>query len=148
MIRPTSAAVIAALGGVGGGGVVYLINAAGGSVAGYVATYDQMQQQGRKVVVRGDCASSCTMMLGYSNMCLDKNATLRFHPAYNSLGAFWVLNPWSNQQMISHYPADAWKVIEQHGDLANPPSWGWGSYPPLFTIKATEFPQHLCEVPA
>jgi len=128
---------------IGAAGTVYLVNASGGSVEQYAQTFDRLHNEDKKVVIKGDCASSCTMMLGYSNMCLDEGASLRFHPGYNSFGVFWVVNPAANQLMLAHYPPEARRVIDAHGNLTNQ-VWGWGAYPPLFTIKATEFPSHLC----
>lgn len=127
-------------------GVTYIDADGGGNVLGYVQHYESLQRQGIPVVIRGVCNSSCTMALGYSNVCLMPDAELGFHPAYTPILFGWfsyVLNPAANEVMLSHYPADAKAVINKHGDLSKDPG-GW-RYPRLFYVKATEFPSHyLC----
>jgi hypothetical protein len=140
-------AIGALVGAALGASTVYLTNAHGGSVLAYVQQFDKLRNLGNHVVVKGDCASSCTMMLGYPNMCLDPQAVLRFHPAYFSWGLFYVLDGPGTQMMLAHYPPDARKVIDRHGDLTKDPGRGpgtWYAYPRLFSIPATEFPEHLC----
>jgi hypothetical protein len=138
---------IAALAAVAGATTVTYIDAnRGGNVLSFVAYYDQAAARGEQIIIRGDCASSCTMGLGYKNVCLLPSASLRFHPAYTPIlfGLFsYVLNPSANHVMLSHYPPDARAVIDRHGDLTKDPGGWW--WPNLFTIKATEFPQHLCQ---
>ncbi len=146
MSRITYGLIGAVVGVVGAVSTVYIQNNRGGVVTEFVRQYDALAAQGRHVVVEGDCASSCTIALGYPNMCFDRNASLRFHPAYTPIlfGLFgYVINQDANHLMLDHYPADARVVIDRHGDLTRNPG-GW-FYPRLFTIPASEFPRHyLC----
>ena len=147
MASRTAVAGVAALAAVAGAaGVSYIDADRGGVVVAYVARYDALARAHEKVVIRGDCASSCTIGLGYPNVCLEPQASLRFHPAYTPIlfGLLrYVINQDANALMLSHYPPDARAVIDRHGDMTRDPG-GW-FYPRLFTIAATEFPQHLCK---
>jgi hypothetical protein len=133
------------------GGHMYIDQDGGGVVLNYVAKYDELQRQHVGVVVRGSCASSCTMGLGYSNVCLLPSAAMGFHPGYTPIffGLFgYVLNPAATSVMMAHYPADVKAVLAKHGiDLYKDPGAdrdGLRWFPRVTYIKATEFPAHLC----
>lgn len=112
----------------------------GGSVYDYVAKYHAMYARGEKIIVRGNCYSSCTMALGYPNACLEPTATLGFHPAYTPwmFGLFsYTLSPEATEEMRRHYPSDALAVINAHGGLNDNGGW-WR--PAIRLISASEFP--------
>jgi hypothetical protein len=142
-----ASAAVAAVGAVAVKDAVYVDSDGGGVVTSYVSYYDQMQANNTPIIIRGGCNSSCTMALGYKNVCLMPNAVLGFHPAYTPIlfGLFsYLINYPANAVMLSHYPPDARKVIDAHGDLTRNPG-GW-FYPKLFYVKGNEFPPHyLCK---
>lgn len=136
------AQVSAAAAAIGGAvyGATYIDADGGGSVYEYAKKYDDMYARGQKVVIRGNCYSSCTMALGYPNACLEQTAVLGFHPAYTP----WVfgflhytLSPQYTQVMREHYPPDALEVINRHDGLKD--NGGWFR-PKITLINASEFP--------
>ena len=119
---------------------VYIDGDGGGSVAAYVAKYDAMYARGEKIVVRGNCYSSCTMVLAYPTACLQQTAILGFHPAYTPylFGLFsYSLSPEATEEMRRHYPPDALAVINRHDGLKDNGGW-WR--PAIRLIPASEFP--------
>lgn len=129
-------------------GIIHIYADLGGNVLSYVAHYDDLARRGVKVEIDGDCASSCTMGLAYPNFCVKPNATMRFHPSYTPFYFFYIMNPMGTKIMIDHYPPDARKVIDAHGDLTKDPGgiWSGGWKPKLFTIHGREFPEHyICK---
>jgi hypothetical protein len=139
--KVASAAVgIAALAAVATTSVIY--NDGGGSVYEYVKKYDDLYANNVRVRVEGACYSSCTMALGYPNVCLDPNAVLGFHPAYISyfFGLFhYSIHPQATEEMRRHYPPDALAIINKHDGLKD--NGGW-LRPEIRLIKASEFPAH------
>ena len=81
------AAVGIAVAALAGGAAVikttYIDADGGGDIVAYTRRYDKLYQDNVRVVVRGACYSSCTMVLGYPNTCLEKDAVLGFHPGYD-----------------------------------------------------------------
>ena len=124
-------------------GAVYVVDLdGGGGVYDYVRKYDDLHARGVKVVIRGACYSSCTMALGYSNVCLMPDAVLGFHPAYVPylFGLFgYQIHAEATAEMRRHYPYDAFTVIDRHGGLNDNGGWFW---PEVRFIRATEFPEH------
>lgn len=51
----------------------------GGNVAGYIAKREQLAASGRRVEIRGYCASACTMLTTLPNACLGPDAVIGFH---------------------------------------------------------------------
>lgn len=56
----------------------------GGVIVDFVKRYSNIRDSGEKVVVNGECDSSCTIFLGIvpkKNVCITSNAKLGFHTA-------------------------------------------------------------------
>ncbi len=138
-----SVAIGAAVGALAAGAATVYINGdGGGSVAAYAAKYDGLYRQNIPVKISGACYSSCTMGLGYSNVCFTRDAVLGFHPGYYPPYLFGLLgSPAATQMMLQHYPKDALALISQRGGLNNNGGF-W--YPSITLIRATEFPSHVC----
>jgi len=112
----------------------------GGDIAAYNRRYDKLYKDGVHVVVRGNCYSSCTMVLGYPNSCLEKDAVLGFHPGYVPylLGlAHYTISVEGTNVMRAYYPSDALEVIDRHHGLDNKGGW---LRPQITLIKGSEFP--------
>jgi hypothetical protein len=143
----TGIAALVAAGAVALKDYVYIDRDGGGVVASYVVHYDQLQRDGVKVAIRGECDSACTVALGYNNVCLMPDSVLGFHPGYIPIffGIFgYVLDPTASALMVKHYPPDAFDVIKAHGvDMFKDPGAardGIRWYPKLVRIKGSEFP--------
>lgn len=54
-------------------------NDLGGSVQERLMMIAQLRDAGRRVEIRGQCASACTMYLGLPNACVSRAAQLGFH---------------------------------------------------------------------
>ncbi len=127
------------------GTMSYIDNDGGGSVYAYVEKYEALKKNQVKATIRGNCYSSCTMGLGYQNVCLDKGSTLGFHPAYipYMFGLFsYRVHQEATAEMIKHYPPDALAVINKHEGMKDKGGW---FRPEITLIKATEFPKkYIC----
>lgn len=134
-------AAIAAAGAVGTGIKTNYIDAdGGGDIVAYTRKYDKLYADNTKVVVRGACYSSCTMVLGYPNTCLEPNAVLGFHPGYVPylLGlAHYSISAEGTATMRRYYPSDALEVIDRHHGLDNKGGW---FRPEITLIPGSEFP--------
>lgn len=127
---------------IGIAGTMYIDADGGGNVAAYAHKYDELLAKNEHVVVRGQCYSSCTMVLGYSNACLEPSAVLGFHPSYVPylFGLFhYVISPGGTKMMRDHYPKDAQDVIDRHHGLDDKGGW---MRPAITKIPAIEFPSH------
>ena len=127
----------------GGAAVVkttYIDADGGGDIVAYTQRYDKLYRDNVRVVIRGNCYSSCTMALGYPNTCLEPNAVLGFHPGYVPylLGlAHYTISDAGTQVMRDRYPSDALEVIDRHHGLDNKGGW----FRPVITlIPGSEFP--------
>jgi hypothetical protein len=56
----------------------------GGKYARFDPVVSQYNQSGELFRIEGHCQSSCTLFLGISNVCIDRNAALLFHAAHDS----------------------------------------------------------------
>ncbi|MGX9944889.1 hypothetical protein ACTG4Q_20720 [Bradyrhizobium denitrificans] len=59
-------------------------NDEGGVIVDFVKKYSDIRDRGEKVIVDGECDSSCTIFLGIvpkKNFCITQNAKLGFHTA-------------------------------------------------------------------
>jgi hypothetical protein len=126
--------------------VTYITSDGGGFVVAYADKYNRMYAAGEKIVISGQCYSSCTMALAYPNACLMPHALLGFHPGYTPymFGLFsYTLNQAATDEMKRHYPPDVLAVIDKHGGLID--HGGNWYHPPITVIRATEFPQrYIC----
>ncbi len=74
----------------------------GGNLREYAAQVNRLNAQGAAKVIRGVCASACTILLGVKKVCVEPTAELWFHAAHlpgvdqpDSLGSL---------EMLSFYP--------------------------------------------
>ncbi len=58
---------------------IVIRNDDGGNVAGYIARRNQLERSGRRVEIRGYCASACTMLTTLPNACLGPKLVIAFH---------------------------------------------------------------------
>lgn len=58
---------------------IVIFNDDGGNVAGYIARRNQLERSGRRVEIRGYCASACTMLTTLPNACLGPKSMMAFH---------------------------------------------------------------------
>ena len=140
-------------------GAVNITNDGGGDIQTYVNKYAALKAQGQSVVISGECASACTIGLGYSNVCFMPGTVLGFHPGYDKILFGWLgyhINAAGTRTMWFSYPADAQAVILQHDDLWQDPGvwenprdpgavwggWGFGWYPKPTFITISAFPAH------
>lgn len=73
----------------------------GGMITGYEERV--RKSAGKRVEIRGTCISACTMLLGAKDVCVDKQAMLWFHAAYET-GTKKISEP-GNAALVSHWPA-------------------------------------------
>ena len=74
----------------------------GGPVLAYAAEVDHLNQIHQPVSIDGLCASSCTMYLGVTGMCITHDAFFKFHAA--SLPHSEHPDASGSLIMLSHYP--------------------------------------------
>lgn len=58
---------------------IVIRNDDGGNVTGYIARREQLAKSGRRVEIRGYCASACTMLTTLPNACLGPKLVIAFH---------------------------------------------------------------------
>ena len=61
----------------------------GGSIVDFINKYEDYAKSRTPVVVKGECISACTLMLGVLNpaqVCVSPNAMFAFHSATNGVG--------------------------------------------------------------
>lgn len=90
----------------------------GGYLSQYEARARELALQGRKVVIRGVCASACTMMIGrvHDKVCVKPRAELWFHQS----GHEYVTENRSEsgtRRMMDAYPVPLKLWIERRGGL-------------------------------
>lgn len=54
----------------------------GGEVTDYEWAMNKYNAENRRVEIRGSCRSACTMALGVKNVCVGRDAVLKWHHAY------------------------------------------------------------------
>ncbi len=64
---------------------VVIVNDGGGLVNEYEKAAWRYRLEGRRVEIRGSCRSACTLALSVPNVCVGRNAVVKFHHAYNSV---------------------------------------------------------------
>jgi hypothetical protein len=75
----------------------------------------EYNQSGRSMRIEGSCQSSCTMLLAIRNVCVDPNATLKFHAALfpNEIGQ--KPPPRRQTQMLASYNAKLRNYLVSNG---------------------------------
>lgn len=85
----------------------------GGNVYEFKAQFDQLARSGEQVRIDGHCQSACTMLLGYSNLCVTRGATLLFHAG----ATHHELDSQKTSLMLSHYNAKLRAYLKAHGAM-------------------------------
>jgi hypothetical protein len=99
-----------------------IVNDKGGQVSKYVQAFARVRSTGERVVIDGDCLSSCTMVLGLvpsSQICATPRARFGFHAAsiLDDVGQPFV-NTKATQALWKIYPTSVQRWINQHGGLS------------------------------
>ena len=93
----------------------------GGQIGIYINKYRALRVSGERVVVKGTCASACTMVLGIiprNRICITPSAVFEFHTAWDlSSTGEQIVNGAGNRILWANYPADIRNWIERHGGL-------------------------------
>ena len=81
----------------------------GGYYLQRLALMEELKSKGRKVAIRGKCASACTLFLADPQTCVSRNARLGFHaPSAKRNGRNRALPPRIQQaataEISKHYP--------------------------------------------
>ncbi len=75
----------------------------GGGRIGAPDIIKKYNQSGEVFRIEGSCQSSCTMLLAIKNVCVDPNATLRFHAALFPNERHEKPNPARQARMLNSY---------------------------------------------
>jgi hypothetical protein len=101
---------------------VVIKNDRGGDVLRYYAKYQYLQARGERVVIDGDCLSSCTLVLGLiakNQRCFTRKARFGFHAAWDESGKTEVENPIGTAIFLAVYPPEILRWINKHGGLTS-----------------------------
>ena len=83
-------------------------NDLGGSVEERLTMIAALRNEGRRIEIRGQCASACTMYLGLPNTCVSRSSRLGFHGPQSQYYGISLPSDqfeyWS-RVMASNYPA-------------------------------------------
>ncbi|MGD0023331.1 MAG: hypothetical protein ABSC37_01715 [Xanthobacteraceae bacterium] len=100
---------------------VRIVGDPGGEVSSYISKYHQIRASGQRVVIDGPCLSACTLLTGIipkDRICVTSRAVLGFHAAsYDDVLSSPVPTRAGSRRVMSLYPADIRRWIEQHGGL-------------------------------
>jgi len=112
---------------------VVIRNDLGGVLQVYDAKYRGMAARGEKIVIDGDCASGCTIILGLvprANVCITARARFGFHRSRQLLTYFqdtpiWIPTSPQRQAEIdaTYYDVQVRAWIAAHGPQTEEPTW-------------------------
>jgi hypothetical protein len=101
---------------------ITITNDDGGIVVSYIRKYSDIRDAGEKVVVDGNCISSCTLLIGLlrpENVCVTDNAVFGFHSASLKRKVkgqdVYVHAPEMSEMMYSLYPGDVRQLLRARG---------------------------------
>ena len=93
----------------------------GGRIGTYVDKYASLKYSDEPVVIDGQCASACTIVLGAvprDRICVTPKASLGFHAAWDfGDNGKPVTNPLATAYLLTMYPAHIRKCIGARGGL-------------------------------
>jgi hypothetical protein len=72
----------------------------GGPHATFNPVIAQYNQAGERFRIEGQSKSSCPMLLGIRNVCVERSATFLFHGANDNSH---IVRPWLNNHLLSHF---------------------------------------------
>ncbi len=107
---------------------VVVIHDDGGGIVDAFARASRATTARRRVEVRGECASACTMVLALSDrICVGPHASFGFHQAYIPLPrqkyATWNRSEVGTAVLMAHYPPAVVTWIERRGGLTGDLIW-------------------------
>jgi len=93
----------------------------GGQIGVYAKKYERIRDQREPVVVKGNCLSACTLVLGIvptNRMCVENSAMFGFHAAWlpNENGRPQT-SALGTQELLRIYPSDIRELIRKRGGL-------------------------------
>jgi len=101
---------------------IVIVNDNGGRIERYLNHYNLLRDSNKRVMILGDCISSCTLLLAVvprERICAGSRARLGFHAPYNfdKFGQVITSRFWT-QAMWELYPDDVRKVVTKRGGLS------------------------------
>jgi hypothetical protein len=98
-----------------------LKNDNGGFMHVYARRYRTVARTYKRVVIDGDCASACTLVLSYvpiERICVTRRARLGFHsPSEETDDGKWVISEAGTRQMTRMYPKPIQAWLAKKGGL-------------------------------
>ena len=85
----------------------------GGNVYQFKGEFDRMARSGEQVRIDGHCQSACTLLLGYRNACVTREATLLFHAGATD----HELDSRKTSLMLSHYNGKLRAYLKAQGAM-------------------------------
>jgi hypothetical protein len=93
----------------------------GGQIGSYLDKYEGLRRSGQMVMIDGQCASACTIVLGKiprDKICVTSNAALGFHAAFDfGNGGQQITNRAATRALYSLYPSQVQRWISRRGGL-------------------------------
>lgn len=93
-----------------------ITNDRGGTVIEYALKAAEIERSGRRLVIKGRCASACTIYLRYPKTCVTPSASLQFHAPY---GASPHALRAAKAYLLKSYPAKVRAWIARQGGLTS-----------------------------
>lgn len=108
--------------------VVVIHDDGGGIVDAFARRVARYGRRVRRVEIRGECASACTMVLAVSDrICVGPRASFGFHQAYTPTRrdrwATWNRSDLGTAELMAHYPPAIVRWIEARGGLGPDLIW-------------------------
>jgi hypothetical protein len=104
-----------------GGAAVRIVDDRGGMIGSYIDKYEGLRRSGQVVMIDGQCASACTIVLGkipHDKICVTSNAALAFHAAFDfGSGGQEITNRAATKALYSMYPLRVQRWISRQGGL-------------------------------
>jgi hypothetical protein len=87
----------------------------GGKLRAYTAQVERLNREKRAKRISGVCASACSVFLGVRRVCIERDAQVWFHAAYQP--ASLRPDPTGSLVMLSYYPRRVRRWVIQTGAL-------------------------------
>ena len=93
----------------------------GGQIGAYIDKYQSLRTSGETVIVDGNCASACTLVLGLvprNRICVTSRASFGFHAAWDpDRTGREVINAGATRMLYAMYPSSVRRWITAQGGL-------------------------------
>ena len=104
-----------------GGAAVRIADDRGGMIGSYLDKYEGLRRSHQVVMIDGQCASACTIVLGkipHDKICVTSNAALAFHAAFDfGSGGQEITNRAATKVLYSMYQLRVQRWISRQGGL-------------------------------